>query len=64
VFGKPNVVINSNTFKYNEYINTALRQFNPNEIVELAERYSGTLKSKQEVINQVLKSIENSIESE
>ena len=42
LFGKPNTVINSNSFKYNEYINSILRNFHPDELIHLAETYNGS----------------------
>ena len=63
IFGKPNVLINPQRYRHNEYVNAALSSFGAEEIVALAEKYSGNADAKQEAIDQIFKSIKHSLVS-
>ena len=57
-------MINSNSFRQDEYLNTVLRGFNPDEIVELAEQFSGGGNQRQDVANKILKQIQANLDNE
>ena len=40
IFGKPNIIINPQSLEFTKYVNMALSNFSPSEMVSLAEKYS------------------------
>ena len=65
MFGKPNIVVNPQKLYHAKFINMALSTFSPDDIVQLAENYSGQDNDrKSEAFDKILKQIEDMEENE
>ena len=53
IFGKPNVIINTQGMKFGEYINNSFKTFTPQELIEMAEAYSQNTSAQSVVMKKI-----------
>jgi hypothetical protein len=58
IFGKPNLIINTQGMKFGEFINNSLKTFTPQELIEMAEAYSQNTSAQSVVMKKIFDQIE------
>ena len=64
IFGKPNIMVNPLQLENGSYVNVALNSFTTDEIIDLAEKYCGDLKSFAQASFPFMKRVFEKIEKE
>ena len=64
LFGKPNVIINPQSYNDRHYDNQALQSLTPDDIVELAEQYQPNMILQKDVYENIPKAVHRTKDQE
>jgi hypothetical protein len=58
IFGKPNIIVNTQGLLFGEFINNSLKSYTPQQLIQMAETYSQNTSAQSTVMKKIFDQIE------